>query len=325
MSGTSLDGADAALGRFLRGHAPHSVALAPRALRRPCAIASSLCAPAREPLDLAARGRRDGARDRLRDRGRRSSPAPAAARRSAAIGCHGQTVRHRPDRGFTIQLDDAARLAELTRHRRRRRLPPPRHGGRRPGRAAGPCLPRGGLPAPRSRARHREHRGISNVTWLPPRRGRSSDSTAVRATSCSTGGHAAHRRATFDEDGAGRRAALIDEALLERLLASRFLQSVPAEEHRPRALPPGLAEGACRAPTPARRAGDADRLHRARDPGCHRSVPPLPKFYLRVAVRATRTWSRASWRARPRAASTPRHARRPNGARGIDWRSRGSR
>ena len=32
----------------------------------------------------------------------------------SAIGCHGQTVRHRPEQGFTIQLNDPARLAELT-------------------------------------------------------------------------------------------------------------------------------------------------------------------------------------------------------------------
>lgn len=31
-----------------------------------------------------------------------------------AIGAHGQTVRHRPDLGFTIQLNSPARLAELT-------------------------------------------------------------------------------------------------------------------------------------------------------------------------------------------------------------------
>jgi anhydro-N-acetylmuramic acid kinase len=31
-----------------------------------------------------------------------------------AIGCHGQTIRHRPDLGFTIQLNNPARLAELS-------------------------------------------------------------------------------------------------------------------------------------------------------------------------------------------------------------------
>ncbi|MDE1892182.1 MAG: anhydro-N-acetylmuramic acid kinase [Betaproteobacteria bacterium] len=31
-----------------------------------------------------------------------------------AIGCHGQTIRHQPDKGFTIQLVNGALLAELT-------------------------------------------------------------------------------------------------------------------------------------------------------------------------------------------------------------------
>jgi anhydro-N-acetylmuramic acid kinase len=31
-----------------------------------------------------------------------------------AIGCHGQTIRHRPDLGYTVQIGNAALLAELT-------------------------------------------------------------------------------------------------------------------------------------------------------------------------------------------------------------------
>lgn len=31
-----------------------------------------------------------------------------------AIGCHGQTIRHRPEQGFTLQIGNAALLAELT-------------------------------------------------------------------------------------------------------------------------------------------------------------------------------------------------------------------
>ena len=30
------------------------------------------------------------------------------------VGCHGQTVRHRPELGYTVQLNDAALLAERT-------------------------------------------------------------------------------------------------------------------------------------------------------------------------------------------------------------------
>ncbi|TJZ74270.1 anhydro-N-acetylmuramic acid kinase [Chitiniphilus eburneus] len=40
--------------------------------------------------------------------------AAVPAEQVAAIGNHGQTVRHRPERGYTVQLGDHARLAELT-------------------------------------------------------------------------------------------------------------------------------------------------------------------------------------------------------------------
>ena len=40
--------------------------------------------------------------------------ARVGARAVAAIGCHGQTVRHRPQAGYTLQLVNGARLAELT-------------------------------------------------------------------------------------------------------------------------------------------------------------------------------------------------------------------
>ena len=33
-----------------------------------------------------------------------------------AIGCHGQTIRHRPDAGYTLQLGNGALLAEMTRN-----------------------------------------------------------------------------------------------------------------------------------------------------------------------------------------------------------------
>src|SRR5215831_1250802 len=114
MSGTSLDGVDAVLvdfaskplrslgavhvafssslrselGALLRsgGDEMHRAALAANALMDCCASAiSALLAKARtEPRDLAA------------------------------VGLHGQTIRHRRDLGYSIQLANPARLAELT-------------------------------------------------------------------------------------------------------------------------------------------------------------------------------------------------------------------
>jgi anhydro-N-acetylmuramic acid kinase len=42
------------------------------------------------------------------------SKSGLAAGEIVAIGCHGQTIRHRPDRGYSVQLNDPARIAELT-------------------------------------------------------------------------------------------------------------------------------------------------------------------------------------------------------------------
>lgn len=111
MSGTSADGVDAALVDF-RGHPPQIIATHfvpfPGALR---CEALALNQPGANELD---RGARFGiALAELYARavsGLLGSSAPGAV----AIGCHGQTVRHRPDARYTVQLINPAVLAELT-------------------------------------------------------------------------------------------------------------------------------------------------------------------------------------------------------------------
>ncbi len=114
MSGTSLDGIDAVLAaprggrlRLVAGHHwPYPAALRSRLLalhqpgrdelRRAAVTANTLSAAyAAAVRGLLARAR-------------------TGARAVAAIGCHGQTVRHRPDAGYTLQLVNGALLAELT-------------------------------------------------------------------------------------------------------------------------------------------------------------------------------------------------------------------
>ena len=113
MSGTSLDGIDAVLADFgsdkprLIGH--HHQAFAPELrhellalnqagndeLRRAALAANRLARAYAETVHaLLAR-----------------HPAATAIK---AIGCHGQTVRHQPADGYTIQLVNGALLAELT-------------------------------------------------------------------------------------------------------------------------------------------------------------------------------------------------------------------
>jgi len=112
MSGTSLDGVDAVLldasgaPRVLASvHHPFDAALRRELL--------ALNSPGDNEVDRCARLGNELAKryaaavaDLLRGCGK-------AAAEVRAIGCHGQTVRHRPDRGYTLQIGNAALLAEL--------------------------------------------------------------------------------------------------------------------------------------------------------------------------------------------------------------------
>ena len=114
MSGTSLDGVDAVLAD-LAGAKPRLIADACIAFDAPLR---------RELLGLNSRGENEIERAALAGNALAARYASAVAEvlsRSKipaseirAIGCHGQTVRHRPERGYTTQIGNAALLAELT-------------------------------------------------------------------------------------------------------------------------------------------------------------------------------------------------------------------
>jgi anhydro-N-acetylmuramic acid kinase len=113
MSGTSLDGIDAALVDFSAPPGGRLVASLfvpyPADLR---AEALALNSPGPDELERAAI-----VANRLAELSAGAVAdllAHAELGREAvvAVGCHGQTVRHRPDRGFTLQLLNAALLAE---------------------------------------------------------------------------------------------------------------------------------------------------------------------------------------------------------------------
>jgi anhydro-N-acetylmuramic acid kinase len=114
MSGTSLDGVDVVLADF--------------ASTRPRLLANAAVpfdAPLRREL-LALNTAGDNEIERAALAGNALAAAYAAAvgavlaaakmpaQSIRAIGCHGQTVRHRPERGYTTQIGNAALLAELT-------------------------------------------------------------------------------------------------------------------------------------------------------------------------------------------------------------------
>ena len=114
MSGTSLDGVDAALVDFEHG-APRTLATyyAPFALELRAELAL-LQAPSENEIHHAALAANALVREYAAAVRALLTSAAVDATRVAAIGAHGQTVRHRPELGFTIQLNNPALLAELT-------------------------------------------------------------------------------------------------------------------------------------------------------------------------------------------------------------------
>ena len=114
MSGTSLDGVDAVLAD-LGDSKPRLIGDAhlafDAALRRELL---ALNAPGENEIERAAL-----AGNALAGKYAAAVAAVLAATRTPpaevrAIGCHGQTVRHRPERGYTTQIGNPALLAELT-------------------------------------------------------------------------------------------------------------------------------------------------------------------------------------------------------------------
>jgi anhydro-N-acetylmuramic acid kinase len=114
MSGTSLDGVDAVLADF-EGGKPRLIADAylpfDAALRRELL---ALNVPGANEIDRAALAGNELARNYAAAVADVLGRSKTQASEVRAIGCHGQTVRHRPERGYTTQIGNAALLVELT-------------------------------------------------------------------------------------------------------------------------------------------------------------------------------------------------------------------
>lgn len=115
MSGTSVDGVDGVLVRLDGDQPPHVLASAslpmPENLRRELLALNvsgdDELARAALAANALARLYADAVATLLREAGVQASDVKA-------IGAHGQTVRHRPDSGYTVQLNAPALLAELS-------------------------------------------------------------------------------------------------------------------------------------------------------------------------------------------------------------------
>ncbi len=143
-----------------------------------------------------------------------------------AIGCHGQTIRHRPEHGYSLQLSNSALLAELT-------------GTHVVSDFRARDIAAGGQGAPLVPAFHdrmlrhpKRHRailnlgGIANLTDLPPN---------LTTTGFDTGpGNllldmwiAKHRGESYDKGGEWAASGKIIQVLLQRMLAESYFSNRP--------------------------------------------------------------------------------------------------
>ncbi len=117
MSGTSIDAVDGVLARFdAEGTLLETVATAtlpiPDVLRRRLTGLQQSAADELADAAIAANDLADLYADCVSNLLEQASVAPEAV---TALAAHGQTVRHDPARGYTLQLLNGARLAEKSR------------------------------------------------------------------------------------------------------------------------------------------------------------------------------------------------------------------
>lgn len=226
MSGTSLDGADAVLADF-SGPSPRGIATAFVPFSPPLkARLLELCLPGKDDLDAAGVCSVDLAEIYADAVGRLLEIAQVPSNTVQVIGCHGQTVRHRPELGYTIQLNDPARLADRTgidvvADFRRRDVAAGGQGA--------PLVPLFHDSAFRHESRHRvivNIGGMSNITSLRP-------GQLVSGFDCGPGNVLMdawvkqHRGADFDESGRWASEGKVNSRLLAEFLEEPFLGASP--------------------------------------------------------------------------------------------------
>ena len=144
----------------------------------------------------------------------------------SAIGCHGQTVRHRPDLGFTLQIGNPALLAERTgiavvADFRSRDIAAGGQGA--------PLVPAFHAAAFRHPERNRvivNIGGISNITWLPAR-GHTSGFDCGPGNLLLDGWAQLHLGKEFDQDGHWAATGHSRPDILGVLLSHSFFAAPP--------------------------------------------------------------------------------------------------
>lgn len=227
MSGTSLDGVDAALVRF----SPAPMLEATQFTPFPEDLRQELLAlhsPGNDELHRAAMLSQRLARlyaeaTRLLLESAGVSPAEIVA-----LGCHGQTVRHRPELGYTLQLNNPALLAEISG------IPVVADFRSRDMAAGGqgaPLVPAFHAGAFRSQDVHRvilNLGGIANITNLP-----ADHSQSIKGFDTGPGNMlldawaAQHLGAPRDDAGHWAASGAVNEGLLASCLADPWFSQTP--------------------------------------------------------------------------------------------------
>jgi len=226
MSGTSLDGVDAVLVDFdgspWRVVASHSRPY-PAELR---AEALALNARGTDELERAAVLGVALSNLYADAVGATLESAGVGAAAVTAIGCHGQTVRHRPERGYTTQLVNGALLAERTGictvcDFRSRDIAAGGQGA--------PLVPAFHAARFRSNEAHRvivNLGGIANLTDLPPVGAVVGFDVGPGNILLDAWAHG-HGRAPFDRDGAWAAGGSVIAPLLAEFLADPYFAAPP--------------------------------------------------------------------------------------------------
>lgn len=226
MSGTSLDGVDAAIVDFAGDSAK---LIAAHWQPYPAPLKADLLAlnqPGHDEIDRAWRLGLQLAQIYAQSIEQALAKAGLDAQAIQAIGCHGQTLRHHPELGYTVQIGNAALLAELTGIRvvhdfRSRDIAA---GGQ--GAPLVPAFHAGAFGHPKIHRVIVNIGGISNLTDLPP-------AGVVQGWDCGPGNLLmdawCHRHLGCDYDASGQIAARAhrDPQLLTRLIDHSFFALVP--------------------------------------------------------------------------------------------------
>jgi anhydro-N-acetylmuramic acid kinase len=235
MSGTSLDGVDAVVADFSPAGDALCETLGAAHLPFPTMLRDELLAlqiPGANELARAGAAANMLA-ELYADAIRRALVAAKLDHNDViAAGVHGQTLRHRPERGFTLQLNNPARVAEradmvVVADFRSRDVAAGGQGA--------PLVPAFHAALFRSKNRHRvivNVGGIANITNLPPTGSISGFDTgpgnALLDLWC-----ARNRGDPFDAGGAWAATGRVDDSLLEAFLTEPFFAAKPPKStHR---------------------------------------------------------------------------------------------